>query len=174
MDNKIISKFTTATEEGVDTLLVLATAIAREKFGSITTNKVLEQYITDNFNLKTLVVEMNSMSNQWIVAYFNNKPAGYARITSKGKKPRDLEHKRIVRLADFGILKKYDDPQIALSLFDKCLSICRSYDGIWIHEYADHPLLCFFENHGFIKLHELSGQYELPLPDLYFFREKKG
>ncbi|OQP41105.1 hypothetical protein A4H97_13975 [Niastella yeongjuensis] len=173
MDNKIISKFMLATEEGIEILLSLATEITYEKFGSITTNKILEQYIAGSFNRRTMIIEMNSLSNQWVVVFYNNEPVGYMRITSNGRRPQLLAKKRIIRLAEFGILKKYDDPQIPLSLLEKCLSVCRGYDGLWITEYAEHPLLPFFESNGFLRLQEVPDQYELPLPALYLFRENE-
>ncbi|OQP40753.1 hypothetical protein A4H97_14125 [Niastella yeongjuensis] len=171
MDNEIISKFTVATEDGVKALQTLAMAISREKFGSLTTEQVLKQYLSSRFSLKALAADMNDLSNQWVVVYANNEPAGYVRITSIGKRPQMAERKRMIRLADFGILKKYDDPKISLSLLDKCLSVCGSYDGIWIHEYTEHPLLPFFESHGFYRLSEVPGEYELPLASVYLFRE---
>jgi hypothetical protein len=172
MENRIISKFKTATEEGIETLQFLTTTIAREKFGLIISKELLEEYIANHLDRKALLAEMNSLSNQWIVVYVNDEPAGYARITSKGKKPHIHEHEKIIRLADFGILKKYDDPQIAQALYDKCFSVCRGYDGIWINEYSQSPFITLFEGYGFSKLDEVPDQYELPLPAVYFFREK--
>jgi hypothetical protein len=109
------------------------------------------------------MVEVNSMSNQWLVVYVDDKPAGFARITSKGERPKAIAQKRIIRIADFGIVKAYTEPAIRQSLFDKCLSICKSYEVIWINEYSENPLINFFESEGFTKQEEGIELDELPL-----------
>jgi len=50
---------------------------------------VLKNYIAENFSEKNLLVEGNSMSNQWLVVYADDEPAGYARITSKDVSQRE-------------------------------------------------------------------------------------
>lgn len=158
----IITKFTVATEQAVDTLSMLTRELAIEKFSAIIDQRMLADYIATNFNEKVLVSELNSMSNQWLVVYVDDNPAGYARITSKGKKPESLDNKRSVRIADFGVLKKYPEQAIS-SLLEKCLTVCKSYEGVWINEYLQNPLIEFFENKGFSKQPETFQLDELPL-----------
>lgn len=158
----IITKFTVATEQAVDTLAMLTRELAIEKFSAIIDQRMLADYIATNFNEKVLVSELNSMSNQWLVVYVDDNPAGYARITSKGKKPVSLDNKRSVRIADFGVLKKYPEQAIS-SLLEKCLTVCKSYEGVWINEYLQNPLIEFFESKGFSKQPETFQLDELPL-----------
>lgn len=163
MDSTIITKFTIATQQGMDALLYLTQTIAREKFLPLLTQKQVENYLSENFNEKALMAEVNSMSNQWLVVYADDKPAGFARITSKGERPRQIAQNRIIRIADFGIIKEYADPAIRQSLFDKCLAVCKSYEAIWINEYVENPFIGFFESEGFAKQDEKSQLHELPL-----------
>lgn len=113
------------------------------------------------------MAEVNSMSNQWLVVYVDDYPAGYAKITSKGKKPVILDNKRAIRIADFGILKKYAEPIVWNALLEKCLNVCKSYDGTWINEYVQNPLLDFFESKGFVRQPEACQLDELPLASVY-------
>lgn len=83
----IITKFTLSTKPGIDVLLMLTKALAIEKYSSILEEKLLTRYIAQNFNKEALIAETNNMSNQWLVVYVDDQPAGYARITSKGKRP---------------------------------------------------------------------------------------
>jgi hypothetical protein len=171
MDTRIITKFTIATEQGINTLLFLTKAIAIEKFSGLLHAQELQNYITENFSDQTLMVEVNSMSNQWLVVYADDEPAGYARITSKGGRPQILDHKRAIRIADFGLLKRYDNPEIKQSLFAKCLSVCKSYEAIWINEYLKNPFMDFFESEGFAG-HDSAGKLdELPLPSVYLIKQ---
>ncbi|SEI50844.1 hypothetical protein SAMN05216327_102107 [Dyadobacter sp. SG02] len=103
----IITKFTIATDQGVEILLKLTRELTLEKYVSFLKRPVLDRYIAENFNRQTLIAEINSMSNQWLVVYADNVPAGYACITTRGLKPQQLDGKRAVRIADFGILSKF-------------------------------------------------------------------
>lgn len=172
MDTKIITRFTVATEQGMDALLSLTREIAIEKFSGLLHTQVLEKYILENFNRDPLIVEVNSMSNQWLVVYADDQPAGYARITTKGKKPENLDSQRIIRIADFGILKRYVDPEIRQSLFEKCIIVCKSYEAIWINEYAENPLIDFFEIEGFVKQAKVFEFDELPLSSVYLIKKQ--
>jgi ribosomal protein S18 acetylase RimI-like enzyme len=159
----IITKFTVATEQGMNVLLTLTRELAMEKFSSLMEQKLIDSYISKNFNQQTLINELNSMSNQWLVTYVDDNPAGYARITSKGKRPSVLDGKRAIRIADFGISKKYQDPTISNTLLEKCLNVCKPYEGIWINEYAQNPVIKLFENKGFARQKEPCQLDELPL-----------
>jgi hypothetical protein len=147
----IITKFTVATDERTDMVLSLTRELAREKFSTVLDQRRLKEYIDQNFNRTQLVAEMNDLSNQWLVVYVGHDPAGYAKITPKGEKPQSLENKRALRIADLAILSKYPDPEVKSSLLEKCLSVCRHLDGVWINEYPANPSIGFFESKGFVK-----------------------
>ncbi len=159
----IITKFTVATEYGVNVLSMLTRELAMEKFSLLVEQKIIDSYISQNFNEQTLISELNSMSNQWLITYVDDSPAGYAKITSKGERPSALVQKRAIRIADFGILKRYQDPVIINSLLEKCLHVCKPYEGIWINEYVQNPAIELFENNGFIRQKEAAQLDDLAL-----------
>lgn len=169
---EITTKFIIATEQGRGIVAALAKEIAAEKFVSLVEPQQLKDYIEKKFNDKNLIAEMNSMSNQWLVVYVGDTPAGYAYITSNGRKPKNQEEARIMRIADFGILKKYNDTAIKLSLLEKCLAISKSYDGLWIHEYKENPLITFFESEGFVIQDGTYQHEELPLASVFLIKSK--
>lgn len=168
----IITKFTVVTEQGMDALLLLTNAIAKEKFTGQLAADTLDTYISNHFTEQVLIVEVNSMSNQWLVTYADNEPAGYARITSKGERPEIEGLDRIIRIADFGVLSKFSGAGIKEALIEKCLSVCKAYQAVWINEYAGNPLIPFFENHDFIKQNELHQSDELPLASVLLIRKQ--
>jgi len=159
----ITTKFTVATEQGIETLLILTRALANEKFSSLLELPVLDHYIHTNFNSRALTGELNSLSNQWIIVYADDQPAGYARLTSKGKRPQVLDGKRAVRIADFGVLGKYAAPEIREALLEQCIHTGKGYAGIWINEYTASPLIGFFECKGFSRQPDINQLEELPL-----------
>jgi len=162
----IVTKFTVATEQGMDALLMLTKELAIEKFSSLLEQKVMDHYVAENFNEYALTLEVNSMSNQWLVVYADDLPAGYAKLTSKGERPLALNGKRAIRIADFGVLKKYTDPAIRNSLLEKCLAVCKPYESIWMREYVKNPLIEFFESNGFTRQKEACQLDEMPLPSV--------
>lgn len=155
---KLITKFTVASDQGLAVLSALTRELTLQKFSSLADQGTIAKYISEYLDEKSLRDEVNSLSNQWLVVYADNIPVGYARITSKGRKPGILAGARAIRIADFGVLDKYPDPAIRDSLFEKCLSVCKGYEGIWINEYPENPLIEFFESRGFTRQ---QGHYEL-------------
>lgn len=168
----IVTKFTIGTDDGINALLFLTSATAREKYQGKVPDQELEGYISEKFNKEVLMMELNSLSNQYLVVYADNEPAGYARVTSKGARPDFFGGKTLIRIADFGVLAKYDDPQIIKSLFDKCISITNMQQMVWISEWENSPYLDFFESYGFKKNTGITASYPLSLPAVYLVKEK--
>lgn len=158
---EIITKFNIGTG---DMLPALMEEVTREKFSALVSTGTIEKYIDDKFDRKVLMADLNNIANQVLVVYVDNKPAGYAHITAKGQKPEVLGSKRGIRLAEFGLLQQYNEDAVRLSLFEKCMLVTKSYDGVWINEYAESSLISFFESKGFVPQDESFGLEGLPLP----------
>lgn len=173
MAHAIISKFMIGTDEGLNTVRSISAAIAREKYSGKVPEDQLTAYIEHNFNDDVLHVEMNSMSNQYLVVYADGEPAGYARITSKGKRPEIFGKKTVMRIADFGILNKFDDVQIKKSLFEKCLAVCKMQQIVWMSEYTEDADVVFFESYGFKKSTDINDQHEFDLKPIYLIYDKE-
>lgn len=163
---------TTKFALGTDALLLLTAKLAKEKYTALLEPEILAVYIAAHFNQQALITEINNMSNQWLVVYVDDDPAGYARITTKGQQPPALAGKRVARIADFGILQAYPAPAIREALFEKCLSVCRSAAGIWINEYAGDPLIGYFESKGFSRQQGMFQVDELPLTAVCLVKEQ--
>lgn len=163
----IVTKFTIASVSGLITLEQLTVALAREQFSALLSPAILEKYIAKHFNHKTLLAEINSMSNQYLVVYVDDQPAGYARITSKGERPDEIINKRALRIANFGVLEKYQASPARESLLEKCLSVCKKYDAAWITEFRENPMIGFFKSNGFVSAqNELVECDEIFLPSI--------
>lgn len=172
MDLNVKTRFTVASDAGIGALLYLTETISREKFSGLISEKALEKYISDHFGEKKLINDLNDMlSGQWLVVYVDEYPAGYAKITSKGKKPK-IGNKSAIRIAEFGILKKYDNELIWSSLFEKCFLVCKFYDLIWLNEYVGNPVIDYFEKMDFKKTDAPDNSFELDLPSVYLIKEK--
>ncbi|OQP42964.1 hypothetical protein A4H97_12495 [Niastella yeongjuensis] len=173
MENTIVTSFCIGTDECKQTLSFIAAATAREKYTGKVAPVQLKEYIQKKFSTGALNVDMNSLSNQFLVVYADGEVAGYARLTSKGTRPETLNGKSVMRIADFAVLKKFEDIEIKKSLFEKCLSVCSLQQIIWISEYDQNPDIDFFTNYGFVKNTAVTGIDELGLPMVYLIRDKQ-
>jgi hypothetical protein len=172
MATKIVTKFIIGNEQGINDLLVITSTTARERFKGKVPDQELENYIDANFSKDALMVELNSMSNQYLMVYADDEPAGYVRVTTKGTRPEFFAKKTLARIADFGVLAKYTDPLISKSLFEKSLSISSMRQVVWISEFEDSPYLDFFESYGFKRNIEISVPKVLPIQPVYLVKEK--
>lgn len=172
METKIATKFTIGTEQGIDDLAFITAAAAREKFTGKIPDQELENYIGVNFNKNALREELNNLSNQYLIVYVNNEPAGYSKVTSKGIKPKVFEHKTVIRIADFGVLSMFNDPLVVRSLFEKSLSISTMQEVIWISESEDSSYLDLFESYGFSRNSNITFSPEFPIQLIYLVKEK--
>lgn len=173
MENTIETSFCIGTEQCKQTLSYIAAATAREKYAGKVLPVQLKEYIQKKFSPGALHVDMNSLSNQFLVVYADGEIAGYARVTSKGSRPEMLNGKSVMRIADFAVLKKFDDVRIKKNLFEKCLSVCSGQQFVWISEYDQNPDVDFFTTYGFVKNTAVTGVNELGLPLVYLVRDKQ-
>lgn len=172
MGTKITTKFIVGSEQGINALLYLGANITREKFAGKVTKQELDAYIDTNFNQGSIIIELNSFSNEYVIVYADGEPAGYGRVTTKGVRPELFKDKTLARIADFGVLARYDNSLIQKSLFEKCLSTTRMPQVIWISTCENDPYLAFFESYGFQQDIRITAPQEWSLPPVYLVKEK--
>ena len=132
MESTITTKFIIGDNEGVALLSTLAAATTRETYGNSISETKLENYILKRFSHAALAKEMNSLTNQFLIVYSSEEPAGYAWITSGGERPAIFAGKTVARIPEFGILKKFDNDAVRKSLMDKVLRVCGMQQIVWI------------------------------------------
>jgi len=171
MSHKIITKFRVATEDAIDELLHLTRTITIEKYAHLVSDEAIENYISTIYNPKHIIDEMNSFGNQWLVVYADEKAVGYAFVTTQGKRPEPLKDKKAVCIADFCILKSDLAGAAKQSLLDKCLSIGKGYEALWLTEQTESPMLSFFEDNGFTGGVEGNDLIDLDIQMVYMIKE---
>ncbi|NML39449.1 N-acetyltransferase [Chitinophaga sp. G-6-1-13] len=167
----ITTKFVVVNEASIQALFSLITGLAREKYGQLLSAAQLDDYLS-KFTPQQLTSDINNFSNQWLMVYADNEPAGYALITSAGKRPDMPTEKKVKRLAGFGVLKQYADSGCAAALLKKCLVVGQSYDALWMHEYAGNPMLPYLEENNFRQTGQQDELEDLPLQGVYLIRRK--
>lgn len=173
MENKIKTKFTIASEEGVALLQMLGEKRGQEKYGELLDVSQLENYLFDKFNTATVISNLNTFSNQLIVVYVEDQPAGYAYLSGYGAVPEELKDKRVVHLEDFEILQAYKESGAQEILLEKCLNVCKSYEALKITEKADAKgMISFYEQYGFQqKVSEVISIAGVNFPSVILIKE---
>lgn len=168
---KVETKFVIGNKQGVDTLAFVAVATTRQKFAGKISDRQLDEYISASFNPDVLMVELNSLSNQYLIVYLEGQPVGYARVTSKGTRPPMFDGKTLARIADFNVLEEHSADAVIKSLFEKCLSLTARQQVVWINEYEFDPFLAVFEGYGFKRNNDIAFYKELPLASVSLIKD---
>jgi hypothetical protein len=172
MESTIITKFIIGGDEGISLLSALGATTAREKYGKIIQESKLEAYVLKRFSLSMLAREMNSLSNQFLVVYSNDEPAGYAWITSGGERPAAFAGKTVARIVEFGILREFDNDAVRKNLVEKCLSVCAMQQIVWVCEYDESREIDRWQQFGFQKEAGITATHQLGLAPVYLVRNK--
>ncbi|BAP32076.1 uncharacterized protein CHSO_3039 [Chryseobacterium sp. StRB126] len=158
---EIISKFTIGSDEGVDDLFTVIKSSLHSTYKDHISEKKIKQYVED-WDPRKMINELNNLSNQLVITYADQKPAGYGIIKSGSGYPGSPEGKRFTELS-FVILKEYDTPETRESLWKKCKAAASFTDVIWTNIFTEDPLLEFLKESGFvIKENAKTTPFQLP------------
>lgn len=156
----IISKFTVGSEEGIDLLFDLKRLQFKQICDGVIEPEEIDQLIDKKLDRRDAINELNDLSSQMVIVFENDKPLGYAIVKSSYEQPEILEDKKAVYLT-FYIAAEYISQEVYDSLWQKCLSITRSY-AHWIELSQNDPLIPFFERSQF----KICGQSHLKQFDI--------
>lgn len=168
MEEKVIkTKFTVASEEGVGVYRELAGKSIWQKYGAVVKAATIELHLDAQLNWERIVSELNTFSNQLVVVYVDDQPAGYAFLKGSGHTPEVLKNKRNICIAEFEVLDEYLAGKAKTVLLEKCLNICKSYEAIWFCEQDNQQeMIQLFTAYGFYREGSgtiMSTSFGLPL-----------
>ncbi|MDQ6479340.1 GNAT family N-acetyltransferase [Dyadobacter sp. LHD-138] len=164
------TKFIVANETGILHLQDLARTTIKERFtGQIDTNE-LENYIESRYNTQTIISELNDFSNQCIIVYFDDKPAGFAYFSDKGQKPDFLTAKRTKHLVQFEILSVFKNTGAAEMLLEKCINVSKTCAALWLEEPTDSPISGLLNANGFVIEKPVIPVHGLPVESVLFVK----
>lgn len=158
---EIISKFTIGSEEGISDLITIIDSSADNLYKTFVSEEDIKSY-KSGIDPRKMINELNDLSNQLIMTYADQSPAGYSIIKSGSVYPGIADGKRATEIS-FVILPEFDSPELRLSLWKKCRSAINFTDEIWINMLSHDPLLAFLKELGFISVAEAhAGPFRLP------------
>ncbi|WP_214229250.1 hypothetical protein [Pedobacter sp. B4-66] len=168
---EVISKFTVASEQGLENLLSLKQAKLKAMYHNIVPTDKLTPFIEQQVNYLDAISELNVFCNQLIIVYAKNEPAGFAMVKQTSLYPEALNGKRILHYSYFHILPEFDNAESRESLWQKCLSISRAEYAVWMEVLQTDPLITFLESCGFV-IHQKSTLKPFDQPSYILIRYK--
>ncbi|MDR2223765.1 MAG: hypothetical protein LBE34_13685 [Flavobacteriaceae bacterium] len=144
----IISKFTIASEEGLQVLFSLRKKQIIAKYQDIVSENILNQYIAQQLDVKEAILELNDLSTQMLTVFVNDTPAGYV-IIKQVPSPELLKQHKVINYSSFYFSPEYNTLEVRTSLWNKCLTLTRAYEALWIEVLQSDPLIPYLQECGF-------------------------
>lgn len=166
----IVSKFTIATEEGLGHLFSLRKAQFNQWYNHTVDVESLNQYISTQLNQREATLELNNLSTQMLSVFVKEEPVGYV-IIQQVPSPDSLKELKVINYSPFFILLSHNTTEVRESLWNKCLSLTRNYDAIWIEVLQDDVQIPFLEQCGF-KIEEQRFMPPFGKPSYIMIRRK--
>jgi len=150
----IVSKFTIASEDGIRNLFMLKETQIREMYKGSVEEAALNAYIKQQLDERATINDLNNLSTQMMTVFLKDVPVGYV-IIRQSVNPKILAEQKVIHYSSFYIMSEYNNTETRTSLWNKCLSVTRKYDAMWIEVLQTDPLIPFLESCGFM-VHEQS------------------
>ncbi|KMQ64799.1 hypothetical protein ACM46_11265 [Chryseobacterium angstadtii] len=164
----IISKFTVGSEEGISDLITIIDSSVYTMHKGLVPEEDLKTYIKNNIDPRKMINDLNDLSNQLIITYIDEKPAGYSILKSSSGHPALPEDKRATQIS-FVILPEFDSPEARESLWKKSRAAASFTDIIWMNIMNHDPLSTFLKESGFsVAADTTAGPFQLPSQILQF------
>ena len=118
--------------EDIQVLSMLSRKTFIESHGHSATEEIIQNYVNCRYNIKHFNSEVEDELNIYCIIYFENKPAGYSKITfntpfEKGDKSNVSKLERIY------ILRKYYDLGLGKQLFQFNLELAKKEAVSYTH-----------------------------------------
>lgn len=165
-------KFIVASDAAVQILQDLAHTRLKEKFTTILSEKLLNEYLVLKYNTRSLTILLNDFSNKCLLAFVDEKPAGYAIFSAVSQNPPILTSIRVTHLIDLEVLEIFKESNAKQELLEKFLSQCQDNEAVWLQEIPEDGVVNFYTKNGFKKGKEIVNLDSLPIPAVYLIKEK--
>jgi len=120
----------------LDDLLVLkdlSTSTFIESYFAYNTPENMRKYMGQYFSLANLQKELADPNNHFAIAYINDAPVGYIKM-SINSKPTELGSAKAIEIERIYVAQKHQGKNIGASLMTYCINyaIANQYDTLWL------------------------------------------
>ena len=116
----------------------------------------MDKFLREQFTKGRLMLEVGSPENSFLLAYFDDKVAGYIKLR-EGKQPIELIGTASLELARLYVVKDFIGKRIGAALMQKAIAIAKekSKHIIWLGVWEKNQrAIDFYHRFGFTKFGE--------------------
>ena len=145
-----------ATPADAALLSELSKATFSDTFASQNSLADMEAYLSSTFLIDDIRLELSEPSTKYLIAEFQGKAIGYAKLGEK-ELPKALEGKKVIELERLYVLKEYHGRKVGATLMHASIqyAAAQGFDVLWlgVWEY-NTKARNFYKDFGFVKFGE--------------------
>ena len=125
-----------------------------ESFAKENTIENMDKFMNEQFTKETIMKEVGTERNIFLLAYDGTEPVGYVRMRENNIPP-ELGTNQAIEVARIYAVQAAIGKGIGSTLIQKCIDIAREKNhhtiwlGVWEHNHAAQK---FYERNGFVKV----------------------
>ncbi len=153
----------TATIGDLENLAQISSETFKETYSDCFSPDLIENYVHEKFNSTTLKKELVSKLIIYLLAFYDNRLIGYAKIKNQSQ-PHVVKTPNSIEIERLYVLHRFQKLKIGFALMQKCIdqSISLNCDMIWLGVWEKNAkAISFYEKLGFEK----SGSINFLLGD---------
>jgi GNAT superfamily N-acetyltransferase len=144
-------RITTATAGDISLLTALGRVTFEQTFARDNTVSDMQQYLMQNFNEARITEELADPSSNFILAFVEDEPAGYAKI-KESRIPPGVSDTPALEIERIYARQEFLGKKIGKALMEYCLAFAvdNGYEMVWLGVWEkNHRAIQFYEKWGF-------------------------
>jgi diamine N-acetyltransferase len=149
--NEIIIK--TATSQDADLIATLSRQTFSDTFARYNTTEDMEKFMNEVFTHQRLMEEVGAPGNEFLLAYNDNEPVGYARLR-KAPNPAALGDMPAIEIARIYAVQHKIGKGVGSALMQRCIDVAKETGNrvIWLGVWEkNQKAIDFYTRWGFEK-----------------------
>jgi len=124
-----------------------------ETFSAVNTEENMAKYLTEEFSLEKLSVELNNKNSEFYFAIFEKEIIGYLKLNSEQSQTefKDIKSLEIERIY---VLKEFHGKNVGQLLYQKAIQRAQETgaDSVWLGVWEENPrAISFYKKNGFVE-----------------------
>jgi ribosomal protein S18 acetylase RimI-like enzyme len=144
------------TKEDAELIADISRQTFYDTFAADNTKEDMDKFLREQFTKGRLMLEVGSPENSFLLAYFDDKVAGYIKLR-EGKQPIELIGTASLELARLYVVKDFIGKRIGAALMQKAIAVAKekSKHIIWLGVWEKNQrAIDFYHRFGFSKFSE--------------------
>lgn len=141
-----------ASFSDLKTLQEISRTTFYEAFADSNTDSDMQQYLSVNFGLDKLNVELSEANSKFFIAWDGEKAVGYLKL-NVGQAQSDLKETHSLEIERIYVLNAYYGKQVGQMLYGQALKVAAELGktSIWLGVWEENPrAIRFYEKNGFV------------------------